>query len=56
MKNKSSSKSVPVQKGAIVADQPTMKHKPYVQGKLEDLMQNQGILSGQSCTLMTPKQ
>lgn len=55
MKNKSHSKSVPVQKGEIVADQPTMKHKPYVQGKFEDLLQNRQIHEGQSLTLMTPK-
>lgn len=56
MKHKGSSRSVPVQKGEIVADQPTMKHKPFVQSTFEDLLQNRMIKDGQSLKFHTPKQ
>lgn len=56
MKNKSYSNKVSIQNGPIVADQATMKHKPYVQGKVEDILQNRQIREGQCLTLMTPKQ
>lgn len=52
MKNK----SVPIQKGPIKCNEPTMKHRPILQRTFDDLNQNREINSGQTLNLMTPKQ
>jgi len=46
---------VPVQKGPIVADQKTMKHKPLAQTQRESEQQNRELRDGQTARLMTPK-